>query len=114
MFIKNRISTNNIVFLASRTEPEEDLGVVEFDIRHRDKGCVMVGYHYVIKRDGMIETGRELDKRGHHRRRYNKDSVYVCVVGADANFTPQQLSSVQTLEAELVDMYPEAQIVDLT
>lgn len=114
MFIKNRNKTNNIIFLASQTEANEDIGVSELDRKHRDKGCVMVGYHYIIRRDGMVETGRELDKLGHHRRTYNRDSVYVCLIGKGGNFTKEQLEAVQEIEAELTDLYPKAEIIDLT
>ena len=114
MFIKNRPKTNNIVVLATNTEADEYLGVEELDREHRDKGCVMVKYHYVIRRCGMVETGRELDKFGHHRRKFNRDSVYVCLVGQEGNFTGEQIESLLEIERELKDLYPTAQIIDLT
>jgi N-acetylmuramoyl-L-alanine amidase len=114
MFIKQRTQTKHIVVLSTQTKPEEDIGVKEIDRLHRDKGCMTIGYHYVIKRDGMIETGRELDRLGHHSRRYNRDSVYVCLVGTDGNFTNEQLASLTEIEAELTDLYPKAEIIDLT
>lgn len=113
MFIKQRTKTNHIVILATATGLE-DIGVKELDRQHRDKGCMMVGYHYVIRRDGMVETGRELDRLGHHSRRYNKDSVYVCLVGSDGNFTDEQLNALVEIEKELTDLYPKAETIDLT
>lgn len=114
MFIKQRIRTDHIVILATNTSPKEDIGVKELDRMHRTKGCIMVGYHYIIKRDGMVETGRELDRMGHHARRYNKDSVYVCLVGMDGNFTPAQMTALVEIETELTELYPTAEIIDLT
>jgi N-acetylmuramoyl-L-alanine amidase len=114
MFIMKRLRTDNIVILATDTPPQTDIGVKEIERMHRDKGCACIGYHYVIKRDGMIETGRELERRGHHSRRYNRDSVYVCLVGTDGNFTDEQLASLVEIETELTDLYPEAEIIDLT
>lgn len=114
MFIKKRIRTNHIVILSSQTGPEEDIGVFELDRKHRDKGCLMVGYHYIIRRDGMVETGRELDRLGHHRRKYNKDSVYVCLIGKDGNFTEEQLAVLPDIEDELKDLYPSADVIDMT
>lgn len=114
MFIKKRTNTNHIVILSSKTGPEEDIGITELERQHRDKGCVMVGYHYVIRRDGTIETGRELDRMGHHRRKYNKDSVYVCLIGSDKNFTKAQLAVLPEIEEELLELYPNSQTIDMT
>ena len=113
MFIKNRTKTNNIIVLTTKTEAKEDIGVRELDRLHRDKGCVMVGFHYIIKRDGMVETGRELDKLGHHRRKYNRDSVYVALVGKDDNLTDEQAVSLDEILEELKDLYPEAEVLEL-
>lgn len=114
MFIKDRINTNNIIILGSNTEEHEDIGAEELDRRHRDKGCIMIGYHYIIRRDGMVETGRELDKLGHYKRKYNKDSVYVCLIGKEENFTQEQLLVLPDIEDELRDLYPRAKVMNLT
>ena len=110
MFIKNRINTRNIVIFPSRTKADQDIGASEIDRKDRDKGCAMIGCHYVIRRDGMVETGRELDKMGHYKRRYNKDSVYVCVVGESGNYTEAQKVVLDDIEDELKDLYPRAEI----
>lgn len=114
MFIKNRETTNRIVVLTTQTAADEDIGFRELDRKHRNRGSVMCGFHYIIKRDGMVETGRELDKHGHHRRKYNRDSVYVAMVGKDINLTEEQAVSLEEILAELRDLYPSAQVLDLT
>jgi len=114
MFIKKRDNTRHIVIVSSKTKPEEDIGVRELDRIHRDKGCVMVGFHYVIRRDGMVETGRELERRGHYRRRYNPDSVYVCLIGSSGNFTKEQDLVLPDIVDELSDMWPDAEVIDMT
>ena len=113
MFIKDRIKTYNIIILSSGTEPNEDIGAAELDRRDRDKGCVMIGCHYIIRRDGMVETGRELDKLGHYKRKYNKDSVYVCLIGKEGNFTESQKLVLEDIKDELRDLYPRAQVLYL-
>ncbi len=114
MFIKERINTNNIIILASKTPPNENIGADELDRQHRNRGCMMIGYHYVIRRDGLVETGRELDKRGHFRQKYNKDSVYVCLIGKEDNFTEEQLEAMVEITDELRDLYPKATALDFT
>lgn len=114
MFIKNRIRTDFIIFLSTRTKPDEDIGLKELDRRDRNKGCAMIGSHYILRQDGMVETGRELDKRGHRRRNYNDRAVYVDIVGEDGTFTDAQLEVLPDIEDELRDLYPQAEILDFT
>jgi N-acetyl-anhydromuramyl-L-alanine amidase AmpD len=114
MFIKNRIRTDYIIILPTKTNPDEDIGFKELDRRDRNKGAVMCGSHYIIKRDGMVETSREVDQRGNRRRKYNATAVFVDIVGKDENFTQAQLEALPDIEDELRDLYPPAELLDLT
>ena len=114
MYIKDRIKTKHMIVYDSKTSPQKDIGAAEIDRRDRDRGCVMIGAHYVIRRSGMIETGRELDKLGNCKRRYNKDSVYVLLIGKDGDFTQEQLQSLATIRGEIQELYPEAVALDFT
>jgi hypothetical protein len=38
-----------------------DIGVAEIDKWHRGRGFYMIGYHDVIRRDGSVEQGRDID-----------------------------------------------------
>ena len=40
-----------------------------------------IGYHYVIRLDGELETGRPIDKVGAHVKGHNKDSIGICYIG---------------------------------
>lgn len=40
-----------------------------------------VGYHFLIKINGDIETGRDLDVVGAHTKSQNKDSIGIAYVG---------------------------------
>ena len=49
-----------------------------------------IGYHYVIKLDGTIESGRPLDIAGAHVKGHNADSIGICYIGgADADMNPK-------------------------
>lgn len=56
--------------------------VVSFNNYHiNTNGWYMVGYHYVIKKDGTIQQGRPLTVVGAHAGNNNYDSVGICLVG---------------------------------
>lgn len=112
MFIKNRTYTKYIVLVSTMTDAKTDIGFKELDRQHRDKGSVMCNFHYIVRRDGMIETGRELDKLGNHIRSMNKSSVYVCLIGSEENLTQKQHDSLDEIVKELEDLYPDAQVVN--
>jgi N-acetyl-anhydromuramyl-L-alanine amidase AmpD len=85
---------------------------------HRAKGWVTIGYHYVIGRDGTVETGRSETTTGAHVAGYNKDNLGICLVGgvnergkATNNFTPNQFDSLVQLLKELKGRYPHAEIL---
>lgn len=57
---------------------------------HLARGWSDIGYHYVVRLDGSIERGRDLDVVGAHVRGHNKDSIgLVYVGGTDADGNPK-------------------------
>ena len=112
-----RKTTDFIVVHCSATTSKMDIGAAEIDRWHRGKGWQTIGYHYVIRRDGTVEEGREEDRIGAHVQIYNAVSIGICMVGgiaaddektAENNFTPEQFASLKQLIARLETMYPEA------
>ncbi len=112
MYTRERLKTKRLVLLSTGTEDDEDIGVAELDRKHRNKGCLSIGFHYVIRRDGMVETGRPLTTFGNYRRDYNEDSVYVCLVGKVGNFTKEQALVWPDIKDEILDMWPGLEIID--
>ena len=113
MFIKTRNETNKIIFIATNTEPNETLTTQDIERRDRNKGSLTIGSHYVVQPDGLVETGRPLDQFGQRRRKYNKDSVFVDVVGKYSKYTDAQLQAISEIEDELLDLYPGSELIDL-
>jgi len=108
-----RKETNAIFVHCSATKPSMDVGVREIAQWHKEKGWLAIGYHFVIRRDGTVEAGREQSAVGSHVANYNHDSVGVCLVGGiddkgkfAANFTPAQMQSLRSLLVELKVQYP--------
>ena len=120
-------SKRNIKYIAihcAATPPSMDVGRERIKKWHLDRGFVDVGYHFIIKRDGSIDKGRDLDgdgfvieEIGAHARGVNSVSIGICWVGgvaesnkktAEDNRTKEQLATMKQLVKELAAQYPDA------
>lgn len=114
-----RQSTELIIVHCSATPAKMDVDVKEIDRWHRAKGWLKVGYHFVIKRDGTVQKGRDLMEPGAHAKGYNHCSVGVCMVGGmdaankqpEANFTEAQFTSLHLKLRELREQFPNARVI---
>ena len=109
-----------LVVHCSATRPSMAWTVADIDRAHRAGGWVMVGYHYVIRRDGTLDRGRPDDMVGAHEPRVNRRSLGICLVGGvaqadgwtpECNFTPEQFATLRALLEELQERHPGAQIL---
>jgi len=116
---KNRSKTDFIAIHCSATGPKQNIGAADINKWHRAKGWACIGYHYVIKRDGTIEQGRDEKVIGAHVENWNASSLGICMVGgvnaddvkkAENNFTPEQFVSLKKLLIDLKVRYPKAKI----
>lgn len=113
-----RAATDYIVVHCSATPASMDIGALEIDGWHKDRGWSGIGYHFVIRRTGVIELGRDINVAGAHAKGYNGRSVAVCLVGgidkmgqSVANFTDSQYAALDDLVATLARIYPLATTV---
>lgn len=113
-----RTSTTMIVIHCAATKPGMDIGRKEIEAWHFARGFVEIGYHYVIRRNGTIELGRQIDEQGAHVQGYNSKSIGICLVGGldangkpDANFTEEQMESARILCYGLQRKYKGAQVL---
>lgn len=115
-----RTKTEYIVIHCSDTPPKMvNVDVKEIDRWHKDRGFLQIGYHFVIKRDGVRERGRQIHEVGAHVQGYNHKSVGICLVGGRAsegtdpedNFTAEQWVTLHETLKELRAQYPGAKIV---
>jgi len=104
-----------IIVHCSATPPEYDCGVKEIDRWHRKRGWMMCGYHFIVRRSGEVETGRELTRFGAHcPGGWNQKSIGICMIGgtdkkptpkrkpkAETNFTIAQYEALDTLICDL-------------
>lgn len=104
---------DEIIIHCSATPPSADIGAKEIDRMHRQRGFLKIGYHFVIRRDGTIEDGRDLNEVGAHAEGHNRRSIGICLVGGvtaknkpEANFTAPQWDALETLVRRLLKVVP--------
>jgi|SRR5210317_191112 N-acetylmuramoyl-L-alanine amidase len=114
-----RTKTDMIVIHCSATPADMDIGVEKIKHWHVvENGWDDVGYHYVIKRDGTLETGRDESMVGSHARAVNGTSIGICLIGGsnksgdwENNFLPEQFDTLEQLISTLQDKYDIKKII---
>lgn len=110
-----------IVLHYSATYPDQDLDVNDIRKMHLARKFKDVGYHYVIKRNGVIQKGREDHVVGAHVAGHNSGSIGICCIGGLEratgpnvgvdNRTTAQIESTIRLVNSLMNTYPNAKVV---
>jgi len=110
---------DTIVIHASDTTKSMNIGVKQIRKWHTDpkskggRGWSDVGYHFILRRNGVRELGRPVKIAGAHAYGYNRTSIGICMVGGrsrrkgrECNFTRKQFMSLWVLVDELKALYP--------
>ena len=115
---------NLIVVHGSATFITMNIGVEEIREWHLARGWDDIGYHDVIRRDGVIEIGRPLEIPGAHARGFNSKSIGVCLIGGlsidrkpEFNYTWRQMSTLRNYCEDRQVQFNQPEIVghnDLT
>lgn len=84
-----------------------DTTAADIDQWHREFGWDGIGYHYVIRFNGAIETGRPETAQGAHAKGFNSRSVGICWSGHGDIEPPtiEQWNAALNLVRELMDRY---------
>ena len=107
-----------IIVHCSDTEEGKDFCAKDIDLWHKAQGWDRIGYHYVVKLDGTVESGRPIEKVGAHCKGHNAYSIGVCYIGGKASDgkthkdtrTPQQKAALQLLVDNLKRVYPGSKV----
>lgn len=92
---------NKVILHCSATKDKGDLiGAKQIDSWHRAKGWVAIGYHYVIRRSGVLELGRKEEDQGAHTRGMNANSLGVCLIGT-SDFEFEQIITLKELYKDI-------------
>lgn len=114
-----------IVVHCSDTPADREVGAADIRLWHRQQGWRDIGYHYVIRRDGVLETGRPEDQAGAHAKQMNKNSIGICLAGGsppigsearrmgqgENNFTDDQFATLTEKLTDLTARYPNATVL---
>lgn len=79
-------AVTHIVIHYSATPIERDYSAADIDRMHRRRGFKEIGYHFFIRKDGTVETGRDLSQPGRfemgaHSKGENDQSIGICYEG---------------------------------
>lgn len=121
---------SKIIVHCSDTFADMDIGAVEIRRWHMDpppkgRGWIDIGYNYVIRRDGKLEPGRDLDgdgdvleEVGAHAYGHNGDSIGVCLVGGkgkdgkpEFNFTRKQMDTLDMVVDFIRANMPDIKVI---
>ncbi len=97
---------NKIIIHCSATPPKMDIGVKTIRRWHISKSWSDIGYHFVIRRNGKLETGRPIEVKGAHclEGGGNNGSIGICLIGGinntiekkpENNFTKAQFKTLE-------------------
>ena len=113
-----RTKTDTIVIHCTQTPADMDFGVEKVTEWHKDRGFDTIGYHYLIKRDGTLQVGRDEDVTGAHAVQVNGTSIGVALVGGgtpsmgwENNFEPIQFETLKSILLKLKDKYNIEKII---
>lgn len=124
MTVSTRAITHLIIH-CSATPKHMDLGAYDIRQMHKKQGWSDIGYHYVIRRNGKIELGRDLDKDGDideetgaHAFGWNAYSIGICLIGGvdsighgEANYTREQMIALAAFLVAKREEYPGVKVI---
>ena len=110
---------NKLIIHCSATPETMDIGAKEINRWHKQRGWRGIGYHYVIRRNGELEPGRQVSQAGAHARGYNKKSIGICLIGGvdsqtkkpENNFTKEQFGALLQVIKCLRNVFVDVKIL---
>ncbi|MDE7411835.1 MAG: N-acetylmuramoyl-L-alanine amidase [Paramuribaculum sp.] len=108
---------NELIIHCSATPEGRDVGAAEIRQWHKAQGYADIGYHFIIRLDGRIEPGRDINLAGAHCRGHNSHSIGICYIGgldsklrAKDTRTSAQRHALRNLVAELKLRFPGVRV----
>lgn len=106
-----------IVIHCSATRADRTLTTFDLETMHRRRGFKGTGYHFYIRKDGMVYPTRPLERIGAHAKGWNATSIGICYEGgldcegrpADTR-TPEQRLSLRLLLRQLRESFPDCKV----
>lgn len=121
---RNRKDTKIIFIHCSATTARQDIGAQTINKWHLERGMYsdrgLTGYHFIIRRSGLVELGRDIPAMGAQVHGYNDHSLGICLIGGVEknkqtgepvpanNFTEAQFFTLEVLVRFLKLVFPDA------
>ena len=106
-----------LVIHCTATRSDRDYTEEQLLRDHRRRGFRTVGYHFYIRRSGIVTQHRCLLEVGAHCRPYNRCSIGICYEGGldpqgrpKDTRTPQQKEQLLSLLVRLKQLFPQARV----
>ena len=104
---------SEIIFHCAATPEGREFDRSDINAWHKQRGWSMIGYHYVILRNGTIQEGRPIGMVGAHCEGHNTGTIGIVYIGgltADGKKpkdtrTPEQISAALGLVSALRDKF---------
>ena len=116
--MNKREMTDTIVIHCTQTPPNMDVDVAKVTEWHTQRGFDTIGYHYLIKRDGTLQVGRDEDVVGAHAVAVNGTSIGIALAGGgtpemgwEDNFAPIQFQTLKSIIIKLKNKYNIEKII---
>lgn len=89
--------TRVFIHCSASDNPAHD-NIATMDLWHRQRGWAGVGYHFFIRKGGLLEIGRDLEKVPAAQEGNNARTIAICLHGlARDKFTEAQFSTLRAL-----------------
>ena len=128
---RDRKETEVLFVHCSATSKHQDIGIKTINKWHMNRGIAsdrgLTGYHFVGRRSGLVEIGRDLNAIGAHVLGWNDESLGYCLVGgarkarvgempewdnmmSTDNFEPGQFKALEMWVRAVLLVYPQIRI----
>tara|TARA_Y100000401_G_scaffold117424_2_gene126196 strand:+ start:17018 stop:17440 length:423 start_codon:yes stop_codon:yes gene_type:complete len=109
--MRERKETDHIVIHCAATPDDRDVTAADIKRWHvEDNGWDDIGYHFVIRRNGLVEAGRDIKMSGAHARAVNGRSVGICLIGT-REFDIRQWNALKDTIIMLLKLYPDSKVI---
>lgn len=95
-----------ILHCSASDHPQHDNIETIYKWHVHERGFSDVGYHYFIRKNGMLEIGRPIGIMGSHCKAMNMNhaSIGICCSG-EKEFTKEQFQTLSKLCKNLIDIF---------
>jgi len=105
-FIKPRRKVTKVYLHCSASDHPNHDNAATMDAWHKARGWSGIGYNFFIRKSGLIEIGRDINKIPAAQAGHNRGSIAICSHGlAIEKFTEEQFNSLRDISGQIDDAY---------